>query len=242
MEMFDLDCNIGLLDLSLYLKKQKMLVVTDLHIGLEEALNSQGFLVPRQQHKDMKEKLRRIISKIKPDEIVILGDLKHEFGKISKQEWKDTLDMIDFFQERTKEIILIKGNHDTILGPLAGKKNLKILDYYFKDGYYFCHGNNVHSDDDFKKAHTILIGHQHPAITIGDEYRRERYKCFLDGQYDDKRLIVIPCFSPISKGTDVSKEKLLSPFLKKNNVDSFEVFVCGDKIYSFGKLGKIRET
>ena len=49
----------------------------------------------------------------------------------------------------------------------------------------------------------------------------------------------MPSFNPIIEGTDVLKEALLSPFLKKANIKTFETFIVGDKVYNFGKISRI---
>src|SRR3989338_4376527 len=99
--------NLKFIGKSLYLGKEKILVIADLHLGYKEELEK------------IFEKLKREKRKIK--EIVILGDLKHEFSRISRQEWQETLKLIEILQKKRK-LILIKGNHDTILGPIAREK------------------------------------------------------------------------------------------------------------------------
>ena len=122
---------IELIDLAIY--TNKTLVFADFHIGYEEALNKQGLLVPRFQFKGILVRLKSIFDKLENhriDRIVINGDIKHEFGTISDQEWRHTLNLLDYFGQHCKEIILVKGNHDTILGPIAKKRNIKVVDYY----------------------------------------------------------------------------------------------------------------
>ena len=126
MKIFD---DIEFVDLGIY--TNKTLIVTDFHIGYEEALNKQGLMVPRFQFDEIMKRLGSIFKKLKDvkiDRIIINGDLKHEFGTISDQEWRHTLKLLDYFGKHCKEIILIKGNHDNILGPIAKKRNVKVLD------------------------------------------------------------------------------------------------------------------
>jgi len=228
MEIID---NIEIIDLGLYLKKQKVLVITDTQIGYEESLNKQGILLPRFQFNDLIKRLRKIIDKCKPEIIIINGDIKHEFGTISQTEWRYTVKLIDFLAENA-ELILVKGNHDTILGPIADKKNVRIVDYYSIADIYLCHGHVIPEDKEFEKAKTVIIGHAHPAIGLRDQGRVEKYKCYLKGEYKDKTLIVQPSFNLIIEGTDVLKEKLLSPFLDQD-LKNFKVFVVGDEILRF---------
>jgi uncharacterized protein len=85
-----------------------------------------------------------------------------------------------------------------------------------------------------KDVSTIIIGHEHPAVTIKDGPRTELFKAFLIGKWKGKDLIVMPSFNLITEGTDVLKEEVLSPFL--NNLDNFKAIVVSDKLYKFGKL------
>jgi len=235
--------NLEIVDLGLLLKQGKILVFADFHIGYEEALNRQGILVPRFQFKDVIKRLGKIFSelkKIKIKKIIINGDIKHEFGKISEQEWRETLKLLDFLAKFCDEIILVKGNHDTIIGPIAKKRNVSVVDYCFAGDVLITHGHRIPNKNILKKAKTIVIGHEHPAISLREDVRIERFKCFLKGKYKRKNLVVIPSFCLATEGTDVLKEKLLSPFLDQN-LRNFEISVVADKIYDFGKLKNLNQ-
>lgn len=234
--------NIELLDLALFIKPSKTLVISDVHLGYEEALNKKGVLIPRFQFKDTLAKLEPLLKKTKPKTIIINGDLKHEFGVISNQEWREILKLIDLMQKYTEKIIIIKGNHDVKLGPITRKRNIQVVERHIQDKCLFIHGNKEPKDLKQLDFNTIVVGDEHPAISIGNGIRTETYKCFLIGTYrvrlKKKKLIVLPSFNQITIGVDVSKEQLRSPFLK--NVKNHEVIVCGDKLYSFGKVKDIR--
>lgn len=231
---------IKIIGLTLYLEKQKILVVADTHIGFEEACNKQGVLIPRLQFKEIIGQLESVFNQVKPELIVMLGDIKHEFGTISRQEWRDTLNLLDYLMSKAEKVILIKGNHDTILGPLADKKGLVVRDSFFVDNILFCHGHKLPDEksESYKKSKTIIIGHEHPAISLRDGPRAEKYKCFLLGKFKKRNLIVMPSFSFVTEGIDVLQEKLLSPFI--SNIFDFEAFVVGDKIYKFGKISRLK--
>jgi len=230
--------SIRILGLTLYLEKQGILVIADTHIGYEEALNKQGVLIPRLQFQEVMRNLERVFEEVQPRLIVMLGDVKHEFGTISRQEWRNTLGLLDYLLSKAR-VVLIRGNHDTILGPIARKKDLEVKDYFIADDVLLCHGHKVFDDKirGFKRIKTIIIGHEHPAISIRDGVRVEKYKCFLLGKYKDKNLVVMPSFNFVVEGTDVLKERLLSPFIR--SIYDFEVFVIGDKTYKFGRLSHL---
>jgi len=231
---------IEILDTCLLIDR-KILVLADLHIGYEEALNKQGIFVPRSQFKETEIKLNEVLKKIngKLELIVINGDLKHEFGIISGQEWDETLKIFDLLQGHCKKIILIRGNHDTVLGPVAKKRGLEIKDYYCIGDVCILHGDNILQNIDVSKAKTLIIGHEHPAVSLREEPKVEKYKCFLFGKYKKQQLIVMPSFLPIIEGTDIKKENLLSPYLHQN-LNNFEVFIVVDKTYKFVKLKNIK--
>lgn len=227
---------IGIVGLTLYIKKEKALILSDTHVGLEEALNKEGILVPRFQLKRLIAELETALEQVHPDKIIINGDLKHEFGTISDQEWRDLLKLLDFLGRKTKELILIKGNHDTILGPLAGKRGLMVVSSLRLGDILIIHGHKIPSEKELDKIKTIIIGHEHPAISIRDNIRSELFKCFLRGTYKKKDLIVMPSMNFVAEGTDILKEELLSPLLKQSSLSDFEVYVAADQTYKFGKL------
>ena len=233
---------------SLYFPEKKILCIADLHIGYEEMLNEAGVFLPRTQFSVMKSEMREIVGKVKNiEEIIILGDLKHEFGRISRQEWKETLSFLDFLLQNCKKVVLVKGNHDTITEPIARKKGVEMKDYCIKTigGKKVCffHGHKMWSECYDKSVKMWVVGHKHPAICIRKGVKAEIYKCFLVGNYKKKKVIVLPSFFPLVEGSDIflmeETNLAFSPNLK-----NFEVYVIADKIYDFGKVkdvGKIIE-
>ena len=104
------------------------------------------------------------------------------------------------------------------------------MDKYEFDDITIIHGNKLIDI----KTKVIIIGHEHPAITIKDEVRTETYKCFLKGKYKNKTLIILPSFSLVSPGHDVLKSNNHTPYI--HNIESFNIYVVEDKIYNFGKV------
>ena len=230
---------IEIVDLGLFIKKPKILVLSDFHIGYEESLNIRGILIPRTQFKETVKRLEIILEKTKPKIIVITGDLKHEFGANLGTEWKQVLRLIEFMSKKSK-VILLKGNHDAVLGYILKKSNLKLQDYFKIKDAIILHGDNIPKHSDFKRSKMVLIGHEHPAVGLRDKAKIEYFKCFLKGKFKGKDLIVLPSFNLLLAGTNILGQKLLSPFLK-HNIENFKVFVVEEnKVYDFGKIKKLR--
>ncbi|MGB9707896.1 MAG: metallophosphoesterase [Candidatus Pacearchaeota archaeon] len=227
---------------ALWLSRQKVLIIGDLHIGYEEALIEEGVLVPKVTFSKIKKEILELL-KLKPKIVVINGDLKHEFGEISRQEWFETLEILDILLKKAK-VVLIKGNHDTILEPIAKKKNLTVRNFYIVNDIAILHGHKILLDKEIyaKKIKTIIIAHEHPAVSIREGVKQEIYKCFLKGKWHDKSLVVLPSFFSVYEGSDVKCEKLLSPFLEERAIKNFEVYVLDEKgkVYNFGKLKNIK--
>ena len=139
----DLTKSIAISDLALVLKKENILIIADSHIGYEEALNKQGILIPRLQFKETMKRLENIIGTRTFSKIIINGDIKHEFGVISDQEWRHTLRLLDYLKKHCDEVILIKGNHDTILGPIARKRDVTVKEYESIGKTLIIHGDNL---------------------------------------------------------------------------------------------------
>jgi len=222
-----------IIDLALYLEDQKTLVIADTHIGYEEALNKQGVLVPRLRAGELKKRLITILDGLNLKDIVIAGDVKHEFGTISETEWRETIELLDFLSNYAK-ITLIKGNHDTILGPIAAKKNIEVVDYLILGDVLILHGHKSLMCFRDNKIKTIIIGHEHPAVSLGDGLRSERYKCFLKGFWNEKQVVVLPSFNLLTEGEDLTKTDIKNPLLK--DINNFDVFIVADKVYQFGKF------
>jgi len=222
---------IEIIETGLFLRKEKILIINDLHIGYEEALHKKGVFVPKFQISEIIKILERIMKRVNPKKIVLNGDIKHEFGRVLRQEWRDVLQLMDFLQKNCEEIIIIQGNHDPILAPIAVRKRINLVKEYKVGDVIIVHGDEL--IDCQEKI--VIIGHEHTAITIREGGKREKYKCFLKGKWKGKELIVVPSFNPLLEGTDILKEELLSPFL--SDINNFELYVVSkEEVFPFGKV------
>ena len=226
---------IEIVGLSLFVKKTKTLVISDIHLGAEEEYHKKGVLIPKFHLKELLKHFEFIFSKVNPKTIVITGDLKHQFGGISEQEWRDLLRFFDYLSKHSEKIILLKGNHDPFLGPIAKKRNLELVKELKKGELLFIHGDYEPELD--KKTNIIMMGHEHPAITLREKTKNEKFKCFLKGKYKSRTLLVLPSMNLLSEGSDVLQGHFLSPLLKKMD---FDVFVVeGVSVYDFGNIKKL---
>lgn len=227
--------------LGIFLRKFKALVIADLHIGYEAALEKQGIQIPKSQYPKIKKTVEEMLEICDPSIVIINGDVKHEFGEVTRQEWKEVLDFLDFLLSKKLKVVVIRGNHDNFLIPVLKRKGIELKDPYFQlGGFFFAHG---HKDFDLrilkKEIKTVIIAHEHPAIVFRDELGiKRKFKCFLKGKLYEKKLIVLPALSPLMEGSEInltSKKDLLSPILKVCDLNSFYALVVelSTKVYKF---------
>ena len=230
---------------TIFFTKEGILAVGDLHLGFEYSLQQSGILVPEQQVEEIKQELKNIFGEIKNKKmkikkIVFIGDIKHSFA----YQWKEKnyfKEIIKFLSEfvAEKDIILIKGNHDTIDYSFSDK----LKDYFISKDVAFCHGHKLFPEVFSEKIKTIVIGHLHPSIILSDKknIKREKYKCFLVGKFKNKKIIILPSFLATTEGTTVNsvEYEYFDSFsiIPKKYLMNFEVFVVGeDKTFNFGKI------
>jgi putative SbcD/Mre11-related phosphoesterase len=238
--MKEISKGIFALGLFLYLKNHQTLVISDLHIGYEESLNKEGIFIPRSNFNHLMIRITDSIRLLKNNgyklrRIVLNGDIIHSFNKHSQDEkyvLKKTMDFLAPYGE----IVIIKGNHDKLLEYIL-KSEIKILDKLILKDILITHGDIIDKNVSDKSIKTIIVGHDHPSITLRSGLRTEKYKCFLKGKFNSKILIMMPSCNSLIEGTDIQKEKMLSPYVY--DIKNFDVYIIGDEIYDFGLLKNI---
>ncbi|MBU0980887.1 MAG: metallophosphoesterase [Nanoarchaeota archaeon] len=223
----DIRGGIRLIGTAAYIKPRKTLVFSDFHIGYEQALLSKGILIPKTHFSQLLSDAKQILQATKPEMVIVTGDVKHDFGGISEQEWREASRLINLLKQG-RELVLIQGNHDNILKPIADKKDLALHDSYHLGDFLFLHGDKQMRVP--KEVKTVIMGHEHPALDLKSPVRTERYKCFISARWRSRQLIVLPSSNPLFEGTDV-RQGCLGPILPKAAIR--EYFVLGDRFYRF---------
>ncbi|OYT42676.1 MAG: phosphoesterase [Candidatus Aenigmarchaeota archaeon ex4484_224] len=227
---------------AIFIPKISSLVISDLQLGYEQYLASKGIFVPQTQLKEILKDLKELIKITKPKKLIINGDLKHEFGKASEQEWKEVRKLTSFLEKEVKEIILVRGNHDNYLLTIASHLGLKVYDpIYCQKEFCFTHGHK--KVDIPKECKFLIIGHEQPAILLRSGLDRIKIPALIYGKWERINLICLPSFSPLASGVAINaieKEELLSPILKEANLDNFKA-IGFDKEVGALKFPEIRK-
>jgi putative SbcD/Mre11-related phosphoesterase len=145
---------------------ERVLVAADLHLGLEYELWLGGVSIPSQTGKIL-ERLLRSLHEIKPDRLLLLGDVKHNVPRTSWQERKEIPCFLESLSKKAKvEIVL--GNHDSDLASMApaGVRVRPSSGFVLDDVGYF-HGHTW-PDEKILGADLLVAAHLHPAVRLKD--------------------------------------------------------------------------
>jgi putative SbcD/Mre11-related phosphoesterase len=145
----------------------KTLVIADPHLGWEMNLQNKGIHIPSQTTK-LLEKLVTIMSKYKPDALLILGDVKYTVVAAKPGEWHDIPEFFSKLENFVKVITIMRGNHDANLEPLL-PENVKILpaNGTILGNFGLFHGHKWPSPT-LLKCKTFVMGHLHPVVLFRD--------------------------------------------------------------------------
>jgi len=173
---------------------KKTLYIADLHIGIEREYWRAGVRVSGLSRKT-RELLEKILDRTKPKRIIVAGDLKHNIPDFTQREAEDVQRIAELLKSQG-ELIIIKGNHDGDLEKILPNTPIYPGSGLEENGVYVLHGH-ARPAEDAKNAKMIVMGHIHPAVACVP-------------------LLVLPAFSPIITGVDVSKqENMIGPIAKE---------------------------
>ncbi|MFP3872103.1 MAG: metallophosphoesterase [Candidatus Natronoplasma sp.] len=235
---------------ALYDPEKKMLIISDLHLGLESLMADAGMFMPKFQLSEMKDDISDMLEKKDVEKLMVCGDIKHEFSETSYGERKEVEEFIEFLKDLVNEICLVKGNHDNyLIYSVKIYPEVSLEDLFVFDDVCFVHGHEKHERIKGLDLNYIIMGHEHPALTLTDEIgAKEKIRCFLYGKTNDgKNLIVMPAFSSLAEGSTVNRverKEILSPILR-DTAELEEMKAVGvDKeagLFKFPDLKKLRD-
>lgn len=206
---------------ALYHPNLDLLVISDLHLGLEGSMTADGNYVPKFQLDDLLDDIEKAQKLTEAARILVNGDLKNEFSTSRFTEKNEIKDFLEFLDKKFEETTITKGNHDTFVDSTLNQYDLNLKTHHLENGMLFTHGHisleELELEEDFE---TLIIGHEHPSLGLKDDIGiKEKIPCFLYGELDkDRQIVVLPAFAKIPRGSDINytpQHELLSPALRK---------------------------
>ncbi|HBJ33822.1 MAG TPA: ligase-associated DNA damage response endonuclease PdeM [Planctomycetaceae bacterium] len=155
--------------------EQRMLLVSDLHLGKEATFRASGVAVPRGSTDATLAAVSQMISETGAERVTILGDLFHARSSLAENVRNSFSQFLDRHSEL--EIALVMGNHDIATGPLSSDWPLRVVSPPWDiDGVTLEHfPSQPHGD-----SQLCLSGHLHPAIRLGDAISQTaKLPCFF---------------------------------------------------------------
>lgn len=238
-----------------FITDKKILLIADIHLGIEYQLFKSGIVIPPQVEK-FKKILDCLIKQAKAKTLIILGDLKAEVPGISLMEEREIPKLFGYLEKRIK-LILCKGNHDTELKGLLPEKMKIYSSKGFKLGKYgFFHGH-AWPDKELMKCDYLFMGHLQPAIEFRDKLGyRSLQQVWLKGKLNQKEIknkykinrtgelniFITPAFNKLSGSLIVNKilkKKLIGPLLTSKVLDIDETTAYLLDGTCLGRVGKI---
>ncbi len=208
---------------AVYIDKTRDLIIADLHLGFEEEASKAGVYIPRLQLRKGIEMLRDLHEKTPARRLVIDGDLKHTFDKLTIQEREETTKFLAVAKDLFSEVILVRGNHDNYVTIVTERFDVEVLEAYRPTNEILVvHG---HKEPEVHDYNIIIIGHEHPALRIEDELGAiAKIPCFLIVPLKEGAIaLVLPASGYYQTGNDVTcnPENYLSPIIRgKGNVEN----------------------
>lgn len=165
--------------LALWLAKERVLAIADLHWGYAASHRARGNLLPWWGDEEIEQRLDLLVRDYAPAEMIWLGDVVHAAEGGARAE--------AYLRRSAVRIAPLAGNHDRRWRG-AGERSAT------RGRYFFHHG---HLAVDAPAGCIEVLGHHHPAVSWADG-AGSRAK--LPALVVSESRIVLPAFSPWAAG------------------------------------------
>ena len=228
---------------------RRVLVIADLHFGIESDLAAHGVHIPSQSRARL-ERVKDCIRAAGADLLVLLGDVKHQVPGTSRQEFREIPHIFQELREMV-DLCVAPGNHDGGIGRFLRDGELLPVRGALIDGVGYLHGHTYPAPD--LPGHPLVIGHHHPMVALRDEVgcalrtaallmAPARSSCLRQENEDGgpaTPVLVMPAFNELS-GIDIQqlRGKNLGPLSRCMDLPAAEVYLT-DGTY-LGTAGSLR--
>jgi uncharacterized protein len=204
-----------------------MLLISDLHLGLEKEMAKKGFRLPAYSVR-MVERVKWIAETYKASRLAVLGDVKHTVGKVEDIDWGVVPWFFDTMLDLFESVEVVPGNHDgnlkTVLPPrvrlhpsqgtVLGRGRVRVG---------VAHGHAWPSEEAIA-TRRLVIGHSHFTYEMRDTFgSRTRESVWVTAEYDvaelmkgagyrsrltgKGKLTVMPPFNRLVGGQPINRSK-----------------------------------
>lgn len=208
------------------------LVISDLHIGIEEEFRGRGVYVPVQTQR-MVSRLSFLANRVGARRLVVLGDIKHSVHGVTPFEVREINEFFGAVVRIFEEVLVVPGNHDGGIYKHLFRW-LRVSDprgVVLEVGgarVAFTHGH-THPPSYVVGADVMVTGHHHFYVK-GVPGSVDKYPVWVKLVRDEKpnEVVVVPAFNELVGGISLDEvlEEKRSPVLRLllNNPDRAEVY------------------
>ncbi len=204
---------------------KKSLIVTDIHIGFENNMESNEIFIGKNSTiNESIQELSDMIDSERPDSVILLGDIKSSIKSITRNEW----DEVPLFFKKIREkcdVTLIPGNHDSNIQKLV-PDNITMISStgMVEENILLTHGHTMPSEN-FSHVDKIIMGHIHPVFFQEDSIingqrvwvsiKTDKENIFPN-KTGDIEITIIPSFNKYFYATHKRQyKKSTSPIINK---------------------------
>jgi len=216
----------------------RVLVVADLHLGIESDLARHGLHFPSRSRERM-ERLEQCVLETNPDILLILGDVKHGVPVTTRQEYREMPEIIGNLRILCP-LRIMPGNHDTGIEQFFAPDEILPKEGMVVDGTGYVHGHMYPAIS--LAGNLIIAGHHHPLVSLRDEVGcAMRSPAYLFAPVDETclgftekkaserritRILLMPAFNELS-GYDLLRtvREPFSPLSRCMKTELAEVFL-----------------
>ena len=182
----------------------RVLVIADLHIGIESDLDVHGIHIPSQGP----GRLSRVMSCLdegRPDLVILLGDVKHSVPVTTRQEYRELPVLLDEIRGRAP-LKVVPGNHDGGIERFLRDGELLPMRGALVDGVGYLHGHTY--PDPALLGRLLVIGHHHPMVSLRDQVGCAlRDRAYLLTSVDENCLGISAKGNRVAEGADGGEMK-----------------------------------
>lgn len=168
---------------AIHWRSNNTLILSDLHLGKSGHFRKSGIAAPNGINKANITRLDQLIRQVKPNRLLILGDLFHSDVNrewFQFEEWRKNLSELS--------VTLVAGNHDTLHHSFYEAADMIIQHELQEAGFLFIHDA---ADAESIESDFTFSGHIHPGVKLKGKGRQSlRLPCFF--RKNDQ--LILPAF------------------------------------------------
>lgn len=179
---------------SLYWKRKRWLVISDLHFGKTMHFRKKGMAVPSTIDAKDLNVVERLIANYRPNKVILLGDLFHsDYNGDWERVAKFTHDY------RKGLFLLVRGNHDILPDWHYGRSQIELVDEIKSGPFWFTHIPEEEPGDWIN-----MCGHLHPGVRL---YGKAKQSMRLPAFFFRSNSVLLPAFGRFTGSISIKPRK-----------------------------------